>query len=137
MSTREEMLACVDRELKMRERVYPDWVAQQRMSEKKSQHELATMRAVREVVAALPVVPPAQADLFGATKATPAVGALEARIETLDRHRNQWRRIAFALYAELAKHDRAAGDAVIENYDREQELRQADHMNESGVMKNG
>lgn len=65
MSSREEMLACVEREIKMRERVYPEWTKLGRMSEKKAAHELATMRAVREVIAALPVVPPPQADLFG------------------------------------------------------------------------
>lgn len=64
-ATRDEMLACVDRELKMRERVYPEWTKLGRISEKKAAHELATMRSVRAVVAALPVEPPAQSNLFG------------------------------------------------------------------------
>jgi hypothetical protein len=57
------MLACVDREIKMRERVYPEWTKLGRMSQKKAAHELAAMRAVREVIASLPVEPPAQGSL--------------------------------------------------------------------------
>lgn len=65
-ANREEMLACVDREIKMRERVYPEWTKLGRMTEKKAVHELDTMKDVRRVIAALPVEPVAQADLFGA-----------------------------------------------------------------------
>lgn len=67
MSSREEMLACVDREIRMRERVYPDWVKYGRMTEGKAHHEIVTMRAVRDVIAALPVEPPTQPGLFDAT----------------------------------------------------------------------
>jgi hypothetical protein len=59
------MLACVEREVRMRERVYPEWVKLGRMSEKKAHDELAAMRAVREVIAALPVELSPQASLFG------------------------------------------------------------------------
>lgn len=65
MMSPQEMLACVEREIRMRERVYPEWVKLGRMSARKAEHELATMRAVREVIAALPVEPPPQASLFG------------------------------------------------------------------------
>lgn len=40
------------------------------------------------------------------------------RIAKLDGHRNQWRRIAFRLEEELRKHDKEAGDAIFENWDR-------------------
>ena len=70
MATREEMLACVEREIKMRERVYPDWTQMGRMSPKKAAHELATMRAVREVIVALPIEPSKQADLFGSAQSS-------------------------------------------------------------------
>lgn len=46
-----EQLACVEREIKMRERVYPRCVADKRMTQAKADHELAAMRAVRETLA--------------------------------------------------------------------------------------
>lgn len=46
--TTEQMLACVDRELKMRERVYPRWVENKKMLASTMMLELARMRAVRE-----------------------------------------------------------------------------------------
>lgn len=67
--TREEMLACVEREIRMRERVYPEWTKLGRMSAQKAAHELAAMRAVRDVIAALPVVPAPQAELFPPSEA--------------------------------------------------------------------
>ena len=46
--TTEQMLACVDRELKMRKRVYPRWVEKKKMLASTMMLELARMRAVRE-----------------------------------------------------------------------------------------
>ena len=48
---------------------------------------------------------------------------LLARSKVLEGHRNQWRKIAFALYDELKKHDKPAADAVFENYDGNGEFR--------------
>lgn len=39
-------LACVQRELKMRERVYPRWHQEGKMSAGKMEHELECMRAI-------------------------------------------------------------------------------------------
>jgi hypothetical protein len=39
-------IACVERELRLRERVYPRWVAVGRMSQEDCAREILTMRAV-------------------------------------------------------------------------------------------
>ncbi len=44
--TIEEQIACVKREISMRERVYPRWVAAAKMSQHRADHELECMRAV-------------------------------------------------------------------------------------------
>jgi len=41
-------LACIEREIKMRERVYPRWVAAGKMSQEKADLELEVMRAIAE-----------------------------------------------------------------------------------------
>lgn len=41
-----DQIAVVKREIAMRERVYPRWVAAGRMSPAKSVHEITTMKAV-------------------------------------------------------------------------------------------
>jgi hypothetical protein len=41
-----EQLACAKRELTMRERVYPRWVANGKMSQAKADHETQAMRAI-------------------------------------------------------------------------------------------
>ncbi len=41
-----EQIASVEREIRMRERVYPRWVEQRRMMEKTAEHEIACMHAV-------------------------------------------------------------------------------------------
>ena len=65
MSTKNEMLACVEREIKMRERVYPARVARGRMSRAKAAAEIATMRAIlAALVQHVPGDPVVQADLF-------------------------------------------------------------------------
>ena len=42
----EEMISCVEREIGMRERVYPRWVEQKKMLQTTADQELARMRAV-------------------------------------------------------------------------------------------
>ena len=46
--TEMDKLKCVERELKMRLRVYPRWIEIGRMSQKQAEHELACMRAIVE-----------------------------------------------------------------------------------------
>ena len=41
-----DMVECVKREVKMRERVYPRWVSAGKMTQKKADFELETMRHV-------------------------------------------------------------------------------------------
>ena len=43
--TLEQQIACVRREIAMRERVYPRWVLAKKMTVSKSNHELEAMRA--------------------------------------------------------------------------------------------
>lgn len=47
-------IACVERELRMREHVYPRRVADGKMSEAKAREELAAMRAVLATLQAIP-----------------------------------------------------------------------------------
>ena len=42
----DDQIQCVQREIAMRERVYPKWVSSGRMTERKADHELQCMRAV-------------------------------------------------------------------------------------------
>jgi hypothetical protein len=46
--TFDDMIACVRRELALRKRVYPKWVAEERMSEAKAEHEIAVMQAIHD-----------------------------------------------------------------------------------------
>jgi hypothetical protein len=48
----EEMIACVERELKMRERVYPRRLADGRMSAQQVEREMRHMRAVLDTLRA-------------------------------------------------------------------------------------
>ena len=48
--TIEQMIACVEREIGMRERVYPRWVEQKKMLQTTADQELARMRAVRDLL---------------------------------------------------------------------------------------
>jgi len=43
-----EMVECVRREVKMRERVYPRWISAGKMTQKKADFEIDTMRHVLE-----------------------------------------------------------------------------------------
>jgi hypothetical protein len=56
--TREEKRLCVARELRMRKRVYPRWVADGRMTQAEAEREIATMGAILRDYE--------QPDLFGA-----------------------------------------------------------------------
>lgn len=44
--TAAEKLACADRELKMRRRVYPRWVELGKMSQKQADHEIACLESI-------------------------------------------------------------------------------------------
>lgn len=48
--TIDQMVQCVDREIGMRERVYPRWVEQKKMLQATADLELARMRAVRDLL---------------------------------------------------------------------------------------
>ena len=51
--TLEQQIAAAARELAMRERVYPRFVAAKRMTQDKADHEIAAMRAIVETLRAL------------------------------------------------------------------------------------
>lgn len=46
----DEQIACVKREIAMRERVYPKWVEKGRMPQDKADHELSAMKAVLQTL---------------------------------------------------------------------------------------
>jgi len=48
MVTAAEKLACVEREIKMRRRVYPRWVGDGRMTQAKADSEIQTMEAIAD-----------------------------------------------------------------------------------------
>jgi len=62
--TREQLLAVADREIRLRDQVYPRQVAMGRMGGAKALEEQAGMRAIRAVLAQLPTEEPTQAALF-------------------------------------------------------------------------
>lgn len=47
-----KQIACVEREIGFRERVYPRWVAASKMKQDKADYEIAAMRAVLETLKA-------------------------------------------------------------------------------------
>lgn len=49
----DEMIAAADREIAMRQRVYPRWVAEGRMKQAKADHEIAAMRAIATTLKSL------------------------------------------------------------------------------------
>ncbi|MBN9462679.1 MAG: hypothetical protein J0H00_15850 [Burkholderiales bacterium] len=49
----DDQIACVLRELRMRESVYPRWIGTGKVTAEKSAHELACMRAVLDTLQAL------------------------------------------------------------------------------------
>lgn len=44
--TNAEKLACAEREVKMRRRVYPAWVEKGRLSQKEADHQVACMQSI-------------------------------------------------------------------------------------------
>lgn len=50
MITIEEQIKAVEREIGMRRRVYPNWVASKRMSQEKADKEIKNMEAVLETL---------------------------------------------------------------------------------------
>lgn len=46
--TAAEKLVCLEREIKMRKRVYPRWVSDRRMSQAKADDEISVMEAIAE-----------------------------------------------------------------------------------------
>jgi hypothetical protein len=63
----QDLVACVEREIRMRERVYPRWVSAGRMTQARADQEIALMREVAEVLRThVPAPEPAaQTKLFG------------------------------------------------------------------------
>jgi hypothetical protein len=53
MITLDEQIICVKREIGMRQRVYPRWVASGKMKQDKADYEIATMEAVLKTLAEL------------------------------------------------------------------------------------
>lgn len=62
--TREDLLKCVDREIRMREIAYPKWTELGKMTAGNARGEIGAMKAVRAVLAQLPETVPAQKRLF-------------------------------------------------------------------------
>jgi hypothetical protein len=48
----DQQIACVTREIALRERVYPKWIETQRMTRQKADHEIDCMKAVLGVLMA-------------------------------------------------------------------------------------
>lgn len=46
--TNEEKLAAIQREIKLRERVYPKWIDKGRMTEAAAEREIAIMKAIEQ-----------------------------------------------------------------------------------------
>lgn len=56
-------IACIEREIKMRRRVYPRWIESLRITQAKADAEIAAMEAVLATLQAL-VPPPAQGSIL-------------------------------------------------------------------------
>ena len=46
----DDQVKCVEREISMRERVYPRWIEAKRMTQKKADQEIEAMRAVLDTL---------------------------------------------------------------------------------------
>jgi len=66
-ATHADLVACVERELKLRIRVYPRWVLARRISQEKADAEIRMMGEVLKFLKehAPAPMPPPQRDLFG------------------------------------------------------------------------
>lgn len=63
-----EQAACCERELAMRERLYPGWIQSGRMKPAEAQREIDRMRAAAKTLRALADKEKAAGDLFGAVR---------------------------------------------------------------------
>jgi hypothetical protein len=52
----ERQIACVEREISMRQRVYPNWVANRKMTEAKANEEIAVMQEVLKTLQELQIM---------------------------------------------------------------------------------
>lgn len=59
-----DQLACAKRELKMRQRVYPQWVATGRLRQETADHEIACMAAIVQTLEGLAPPEPKQGALL-------------------------------------------------------------------------
>lgn len=48
MISASDKLKCAEREVKMRKKVYPRWIADGRMTDERAKHEIETMEAIAE-----------------------------------------------------------------------------------------
>lgn len=64
MYTLEQQLACAKRELSMREKVYPRWIGDERMTESEATHEIECMQAIVATLQRLVDAEGAQPSLF-------------------------------------------------------------------------
>lgn len=61
----DEQIACVEREIRMREQVYPRWVQAKKLTQATSDKQIAGMKAVLETLQQVKAsTPPAQPDLL-------------------------------------------------------------------------
>lgn len=51
--TFKQQIECVEREISMRERVYPNWIAAKKLKQEKADYEFACMRAVLHTLKSL------------------------------------------------------------------------------------
>lgn len=63
--TNEELAVCAEREVKQRERAYPRWVENRRMTQKLADAQLALMREIAAVLREMASKDPGPTDLFG------------------------------------------------------------------------
>jgi hypothetical protein len=59
-----DLLACAEREVRMRDRVYPRWVQIGRMTQAKADHEIACMKEIADLLRQQVPAEPAQGDLL-------------------------------------------------------------------------
>jgi hypothetical protein len=52
-TTLSEKIACIEREIRMRQRVYPRWVADRKMKQETAEHEIACRVEIAELLRSL------------------------------------------------------------------------------------
>ena len=74
MSSLTDQLTCAKRELKLREKCYPTFVARRTMTAAQAKYELATMTAIIDTLQALlDAIPPDQPSLFAGSEEVPCI----------------------------------------------------------------